>query len=155
LANRGRVIEVLEDLLRHAPHEVAILYLDLDGFKRVNDTLGHAGGDALLQAAAARLTSRLRDDATIGRIGGDEFLVVAPVDGKTNARSLASRLSGCFAEPYHVEQQLVRVGASIGIVVVECGTPIDHAMRRADLAMYAAKRGGGGAVDADALESAS
>lgn len=125
---------------------VAVMFIDLDDFKTVNDRYGHAVGDALLSNAAARMRGALRCDAVLARLGGDEFGVAVPfVDDVADARSIARRLIESLATPIRVDDLLLDVGASIGIDVIPADE-LDAAtsQRRADIAMYLAKRAGKG-----------
>ena len=135
----------------------AVMFLDLDGFKRVNDGLGHAVGDALLCRVAERLSARLKGSDTLARMGGDEFAVlVRRVDGPAEALGIAERLIGAFDEPFEIDGARVRVGTSVGIGHFPCdGTSAEELLRHADAAMYRAKRlGKGRAVRFDrALEA--
>ena len=146
LANRA----LLRDRLTHAllardrdQRVVALLYLDLDGFKQVNDTLGHAEGDRLLVEAAARLAEAARPGDTVARLGGDEFAVLLELgsdDG--HAWPIAQRLLDRLAAPYVLSGTEVRVTASVGITVAGPGSDADVLLLEADLAMYAAKSAG-------------
>jgi diguanylate cyclase (GGDEF)-like protein/PAS domain S-box-containing protein len=125
---------------------IAVLYLDLDGFKSVNDSFGHPVGDALLCQVAGRLRNGVRNADTVARLGGDEFAVIqaAPRDGK-DATTLAKRLIAIIGEPYELDGQQVVVGASLGIALApEDGVGADELIQRADLALYAAKAAGRG-----------
>jgi diguanylate cyclase (GGDEF)-like protein len=149
LPNRVLLIDRVKQTLSRARrdhHSVALLFIDLDSFKDINDTLGHASGDALLQAVADRFTRTLRDSDTVARIGGDEFVVLA--EGITLAAGpelVAERLLGVLEEPFHLTDDSdspVTTSASIGIAV----GPRDSAedlLRDADVALYAAKTAGG------------
>ncbi|GAB2603065.1 hypothetical protein Aab01nite_84970 [Paractinoplanes abujensis] len=126
---------------RQAGHRFAVLLLDLNGFKAVNDTLGHAAGDVLLIEVAQRLTGLLRESDTVARLGGDEFVVLLdglPADGTEQVvrDSIALRLT----EPYAIDGGRVTVGVSIGVALsgVNADDP-DHLLREADAAMYRAK----------------
>ena len=124
---------------------VAIMFLDLDGFKQVNDRHGHAAGDTLLRAVAERLANTLRDGDHVGRLGGDEFLVVAePIAGAAEAVALAQRLINSISKPIAVGPASVRVGASVGIALADGETTLsaDELLRDADLAVYKAKGSG-------------
>ncbi len=138
---------------------VAVLYLDLDNFKRVNDTLGHAVGDELLCLVASRLRHSLRADDGAGagdqpsprtnhiaRLGGDEFIVILPgMRDPGDAGAVASRLIGELQQPMHLAQHSLVVTPSIGIALYpNDGTDVDTLLRNADLAMYFAKRKGPG-----------
>lgn len=125
---------------------LALLFLDLDGFKRINDTLGHAGGDALLVATVDRLVARMRTVDTLARVGGDEFVLLCEVVGSaTDAAEIAQRLLDAVAEPLIIGTESVTVSVSIGVAVSDGGAVDPEALvRLADDAMYAAKRAGKG-----------
>jgi diguanylate cyclase (GGDEF)-like protein/PAS domain S-box-containing protein len=125
----------------------AVLYLDLDQFKDVNDTLGHAAGDDLLRQVAGRLRAVCRTTDTIARFGGDEFAVIAPHVGEpADAAALATALIEAIAVPFTVQGNRVGTGCSIGIVVHEAGTTAaETLLSQADLALYRAKADGRGA----------
>ncbi|HZQ83901.1 MAG TPA: GGDEF domain-containing protein [Acidimicrobiales bacterium] len=152
LANRS----LLWDRIGHAialggreHRTLAVLYLDLDGFKQVNDTLGHAAGDQLLAAIAERLRAVMRPAETVARIGGDEFAVLVEGVDEHSPEALAQRLLDALATPFAVAPHRIVVGASIGIAVSR-GIPshptADELVRTADAAMYDAKRAGKGRV---------
>jgi diguanylate cyclase (GGDEF)-like protein len=128
--------------------EVALLLIDLDRFKEINDTLGHTYGDKLLRQVGPRLESVLRDGDTVARLGGDEFAVLLPsVDGETEARAVAGRLSQALHSAFDVDGVVLDVEASIGIVLSPWhGTDTEELLRNADIAMYAAKEMKAGAV---------
>jgi diguanylate cyclase (GGDEF)-like protein/PAS domain S-box-containing protein len=122
----------------------AVILVDLDGFKAVNDTFGHAHGDALLRGVAERLRQCLRAEDEVMRLGGDEFIVV--VDDAQDAQPLAERLLAALREPMTVAGTTLTVGASLGVAsTVDAAVP-DELLRNADLAMYAAKAAGRGQV---------
>jgi diguanylate cyclase (GGDEF)-like protein len=125
---------------------IAILFLDLDRFKTVNDTLGHQRGDELLAAVAGRLKASIRKSDLVARLGGDEFAIVQTgVEQPANATALARRLIDAVAAPYELEGRQVVVGASIGIALAPGdGLTRDDLLRSADLAMYRAKTHGRG-----------
>ena len=145
LANRALFErQVRRSLLRASgpsSGEVAVLFLDLDGFKEVNDSLGHDHGDLLLVAVAERLRGCVRDNDTVARLGGDEFAVlVAAVDGAEQAHNVAARITTDLREPFIVNDRETHVRASIGIAVAEAdGIDAGPVLRNADLAMYRAK----------------
>jgi diguanylate cyclase (GGDEF)-like protein len=157
LANRALFLDRLEHALDRAERSrqpVSVAFVDLDGFKAVNDTLGHAAGDALLVGVAGRLRGALRSADTLARLGGDEFAVL--VEQGDDATAAARRLLGTLRDPFHVHGRSVAVTASIGVATVEAGhdTGTDAATRaatllhRADVAMYAVKASGKGDVAA-------
>ncbi|WP_443054306.1 putative bifunctional diguanylate cyclase/phosphodiesterase [Streptomyces sp. IBSBF 2435] len=125
----------------------AVLYVDLDGFKAVNDSIGHQAGDHLLTQAARRLRDALRTGDTAARLGGDEFAVLVCGTLEHQITEIAERLRAALCEPYRVDGGEVRVGASIGIAFAEPGTSAVELMRNADLAMYRAKQAGKGRVE--------
>jgi diguanylate cyclase (GGDEF)-like protein len=123
---------------------LALLYIDLDGFKLVNDSLGHVTGDVLLVQVAERLGSRLRKSDTLARIGGDEFTAVLKgLRKKGEARTVAENLLQALTLPFHIEGQEITIGASIGISTYPdlANDEIDL-LQQADNAMYSAKRSG-------------
>ncbi|MGY1785689.1 GGDEF domain-containing protein [Geodermatophilus sp. SYSU D00698] len=122
-----------------------VLLLDLDGFKAVNDGLGHAAGDDLLRTVGARLRGALRPSDVLARLGGDEFAVLLPGADAVLARECAARLHRVLVEPVAVAGRVVRVGASIGLATtLGDGRTIESLLAAADAGMYAAKAGGGG-----------
>ncbi len=145
LANRAlfrdRVQHALAGAGRH-PTGIAVLFLDLDGFKTVNDSLGHASGDLLLLAAAQRLISCVRPADTVARLGGDEFAVLIDEATEQVATATATRVLKALDEPVTIENRKVVVSASIGIVLGDVGEVADELLRQADTAMYAAKAAG-------------
>jgi diguanylate cyclase (GGDEF)-like protein len=158
LPNRVLFRERVSHAIRRAERtqeEMALILVDLDAFKQVNDTLGHQNGDLLLRLVAERVMGCLRDGDTVARIGGDEFAIlpIAPT-GVAGAAQIAWRVLAALEEPFLVGGATVDLRASIGIAVVpEHGNNIDDLMRRADLAMYDAKRHRSGcAIFADAQE---
>jgi diguanylate cyclase (GGDEF)-like protein/PAS domain S-box-containing protein len=149
LPNRSLLHDRLQLAIRaaHRDNEIgALLVMDLDGFKGVNDAYGHAAGDRLLQMVAERLQGELRSSDTVARLGGDEFAVVLPdVGGEEGAQSGADKLVAALRKPFRVEGHQVRISASIGLSLFPVhGEDGDLLMRMADSAMYAAKRSGGG-----------
>lgn len=122
----------------------AVLCLDLDNFKSVNDTLGHQCGDELLRQLSRRLARNLREQDTLARLGGDEFAVVLPGIEKTDdLRQMAQRLIDAMREPFQVDGHTVPVSVSIGIAVATAQEDgADHLLRYADMALYEAKRNG-------------
>jgi len=137
---------------------VALLFLDLDGFKPINDTLGHKCGDQVLQEIAQRLLRVARHSDTVARVGGDEFVLLAHDLGtplEFGARALAEKCLTVIAEPLSLQQTDWQLGVSIGIAVCEAGCDAEQLLQAADKAMYEAKRlGRGRYVIAPALEAA-
>jgi diguanylate cyclase (GGDEF)-like protein len=124
--------------------KVALMYLDLDNFKHINDRLGHAAGDMLLQSTAKRLLASVRATDTVSRQGGDEFVILLPeVEGERGATLAAEKLIDAMAEPHMVEGHTLHVTLSIGISIYpDDGTDAEAVIRNADTAMYHAKRTG-------------
>jgi diguanylate cyclase (GGDEF)-like protein len=138
-----------EACLRGAVGQAApfsLLYLDLDEFKRVNDTFGHQVGDALLRRAAKRLEACIREQDTIARYGGDEFVIIQmSTYCAGDAALLARRIINVLGQPYEIDGQTVSIGVSIGITIVaDRSTRTDTILRDADVALYKAKRAGRG-----------
>lgn len=148
LPNRLLLRERMQEVVRNALRDerCAIMCLDLDRFKMVNDTLGHPVGDALLVAVSERLTSLLRSNDVIARLGGDEFAIIQQhVRKQSESARLARRIIAELSRPYVIEGHKVQIGTSIGIEIVDisCLNP-DEALRNADLALYEAKAQGRG-----------
>ena len=139
-----RVETVLSQLRRS--ESIAVLSLDLDHFKNVNDTLGHPIGDLLLKAAADRMRSCVRSEDLVARLGGDEFAIVqVPSTQSSDVNALAARLIECVGAPYDLDGHQVIVGTSVGIAIAPGdGDKPDQLMKNADLALYRAKADGGG-----------
>ena len=124
---------------------LTLLCLDLDGFKTINDTLGHPAGDALLVQVAARLRSCIRGRDMVGRLGGDEFALLMVDSDEAGAGVLAQRLLAVVSEPYELDGTVIRIGVSIGIMMApEGGLDARTLLKSADLAMYQAKQEGRG-----------
>jgi diguanylate cyclase (GGDEF)-like protein/PAS domain S-box-containing protein len=146
LPNRAALTQFLEDQL-DAAVPVAVLFLDLDRFKVVNDSLGHSAGDDLLRSVAGRLSSTCRDGDMVARLGGDEFVLVAVNLDERAATALADRVHQVLAVPVTVAGHELVISASIGIVLSDPSTPHDEAealLRDADVSMYRAKSKGRG-----------
>nr|WP_281373287.1 GGDEF domain-containing protein [Kineococcus aurantiacus] len=147
LANRAGLLDGLDRLLERATARgtrVAVCFVDLDGFKAVNDRYGHAAGDELITAAAGRLRTGCRSADLVGRLGGDEFLT-ATADPGTDAQALAvaGRLVEALSRPFALSAGSVRVGASVGLALATAaGRTGEDLVRAADDAMYAAKAAG-------------
>ena len=145
LANRTHLHEELAAALAAGPPgTVSLLLIDLDGFKAVNDTLGHPAGDALLAAVAGKLTAAVRDGDLAARLGGDEFAVLLRDCGPGEAELTSQRILRSLRIPVAIGDSHVRAGASIGAAHGDAGQDVEALMRQADLAMYAAKRDGKG-----------
>lgn len=146
LPNRRLLADRLDLAVRHAhrqQHRLAIIFLDLDHFKQVNDTLGHAAGDELLLKVSDRLRSYLREDDTLARLSGDEFIVVLHITELDDVTRVARRLIDSVSAPLDIEGQVFRVGCSIGISFYpEDATSAQGLIRCADTAMYQAKQEG-------------
>jgi diguanylate cyclase (GGDEF)-like protein/PAS domain S-box-containing protein len=140
---RDRLLNALA-LARRDERPAAVLFLDLDAFKLVNDTLGHTLGDRLLQAVADRLRASVREGDTIARVGGDEFTVLlCSVGGVEDAVAVAQKLLEAVAEPFHLEGHQLYATASIGVgLFPEDGQDADTLLKNADVAMYRAKEAG-------------
>jgi diguanylate cyclase (GGDEF)-like protein len=158
IANRALFADRVEHALalqQRCPTGVAVIFCDLDGFKPVNDGLGHAAGDALLREVADRLLQCLRPSDTVARLGGDEFAVL--LERPADARPVAERIVAVLAEPYLLDDAAVRITVSVGMAAADpqdarAGATAGWLLRQADGAMYAAKANGGGrAVHAAAL----
>jgi diguanylate cyclase (GGDEF)-like protein/PAS domain S-box-containing protein len=149
LPNRGRVRQLLGEALRSATSgnvPCAIMFLDLDGFKPVNDTFGHPKGDAVLRAVAKRLVDEVGESGHVGRMGGDEFaIVVTDAQSRRKVEQLADRIIVAIKEPYVVDQTEIRIGVSIGCAFGPIdGATVDDLILKADLALYQAKDAGRG-----------
>ncbi len=149
LPNRSLILDRAEHMLQRAHREstdAAALFIDLDNFKTVNDTLGHAAGDELLQAVAARLSGVLRGSDTVGRLGGDEFVVLAEgVSLAAGPELVAERILDVLREPFHLQGRdtaPITVSASVG--VARGGSCVGDLLRDADIALYRAKAAGKG-----------
>ncbi len=139
---------------RASDHDTAVLYIDLDGFKQVNDTIGHQAGDELLIQAARRLGDSVRAGDIAARLGGDEFAALITGDGTRDLAArefriheIADRLRIKLSEPYRIDGRDVRVAASIGVAFADPGVSPAGLLRNADLAMYRAKQAGKGRVE--------
>ena len=149
LANRALLRDRLELALLRLPRAgspVAVLFIDLDHFKQVNDRFGHAAGDRLLGEVGVRLRGAVRQEDTAARLGGDEFVVLCEaVSGRKEAEAIAGRVCSALAAPWPIDGEEVSAKASIGLVVTAVADrSADELIDDADAAMYAAKAGGGG-----------
>ena len=149
LLNRSSFYAMIDEALRRTARSqtVAVLSIDLDHFKSVNDTLGHPVGDLLLKAVAGRMSDSIRGEDFVARLGGDEFAIVQvlPSDTPPDVASFAARLIETLVAPYVLSDHQVVIGASIGIALSPTdGGEADVLMKNADLALYRAKADGGG-----------
>jgi diguanylate cyclase (GGDEF)-like protein/PAS domain S-box-containing protein len=149
LANRGHFVEAVEHAIARSRRDrtmFAVLYLDIDHFKDVNDTLGHPVGDRLLQAIAGRLRSRVRETDTIARFGGDEFAILqTTLQDATDAARLAGTLLDLLTQPFHIDGNEIRTAASVGITTGDAADrDVEALLAHADIALYRAKSEGRG-----------
>jgi len=149
LPNRHWFLNFVPQALSHAQasgHGAALLFVDLDEFKQVNDSHGHAVGDRLLKSAADRLLSQLRPGDRVARFGGDEFIVLlSPFDSDQQVAAVAARIIGAFAKPFAIADEQHMIGASVGISVFpRDGLDAATLIRHSDIAMYAGKNEGKG-----------
>ena len=145
LPNRACVLDRIDQAIlsgRRSGSPTAVLLLDLNGFKEVNDSLGHLVGDRVLQCLGPRVTGVLREADTLGRLGGDEFCVVLPdVTGPAEAAAVSRRIMVALEEPLVIDGMPIRIGASCGIALAPAdGATPEELLAAADVSMYAAKR---------------
>lgn len=142
--NRAAVMQILDDALARPGERMAVVFIDLDRFKAINDELGHAAGDELLVVAADRLRSVVRGDDVVGRIGGDEFLVVCPrVSSAEEAIDIAERVAAVMRREVELQVGMIDMRASVGVAWTGSETTdADELVARADAAMYESKRRG-------------
>jgi diguanylate cyclase (GGDEF)-like protein len=131
-------------LAKRNSYKLSVLFLDLDGFKKINDTLGHEAGDLLLQEVARRLKTIIRDSDTVARVGGDEFVFVLDnIGSDENASLTASKIIAALSEPFELHGKQCHVGGSIGISIFpDNSDQIGKLVKHADDAMYLAKQSG-------------
>lgn len=144
LANRVLFSEELSRALSPRPDrrpraDVGVLYIDLDGFKAINDTFGHDAGDEVLQISAHLLRSQVRPQDTVARLGGDEFAVCAPRISPAGLLALSQRISAALGEPHQIHGRQVHVCGSVGSHLARSGNSVADAIRCADQAMYLVK----------------
>ncbi len=147
LANRRLLIERASLVVAHARRNksgMAVMYLDLDGFKQINDTWGHDAGDILLKMAAGRLVDAVRQEDTVARLGGDEFVIaLSQIGNADDAAKVAAKLMTAMSQPYDLQGRTVNMTASAGVAIYPVhGEDVDTLMKSADLALYDAKRAG-------------
>jgi diguanylate cyclase (GGDEF)-like protein/PAS domain S-box-containing protein len=143
LPHRGLLVDRLEGALSRARRSglpVGVVFLDLDDFKQVNDSGGHAVGDGVLRETAARLRAAVRESDMVARLGGDEFVVVAEQGDPASYAALAAHLAETLARPVRIGQTLVPLSASVGLAVCAGSTDADTALAAADRAMYETKQ---------------
>jgi two-component system cell cycle response regulator len=145
LPNRRLLMDRLSLAIAHAHRNkraMAVMFLDLDGFKQINDTLGHDTGDAMLSMVAARLVAAVRQEDTVARLGGDEFVIVLwELNHAEDMDKLASKLINDVSQPYSIQGRSVNMTVSIGIGIYPThGEESESLMKSADLALYEAKR---------------
>jgi diguanylate cyclase (GGDEF)-like protein len=147
LPNRRLLEDRIATTLQHANrnhHKAAIMYIDLDGFKAINDTYGHAYGDEVLKTIAKRLLDCSRKEDTVARLGGDEFMVVlSEVTGLADAQGPAAKIVEAVSEPIFINDLTLGLSTSIGISIYpDDAETVDSLISIADYALYEAKRGG-------------
>ncbi len=146
LVNRGEFLSQVGSLLHHKARSgtrVALLFIDIDDFKAINDTRGHEAGDIVITELARRVTACVRADDVVSRYGGDEFVAaLTAVHGIEDAQAVAEKIQIAVREPIVLNSHSIRVTVSMGIALVEPGEGMSESLRRADLALYAAKSHG-------------
>ena len=147
LPNRSFMTRILDDRIRQSSRygrQFSVFFLDLDGFKQINDTLGHDAGDDLLREVAKRLEQALRKSDTVARMGGDEFMVILPeIESEEQVAAVARKILRALSEPFLLLGERFRVTSSVGISLYpRDGTDEQALLKNADIAMYAAKDGG-------------
>lgn len=147
LANRRLLQQRLKETLEQAPQQpLALVFIDLDHFKPINDTFGHETGDLLLKLVAERMGECVREEDLVARLGGDEFVIMLP-DTDASALAVADKLHHCLHHPFQLEQQALRISGSIGVALYpDHGADPKTLMHHADQAMYQAKHHGRGRV---------
>ena len=147
LANRRLLADRMAMALVHAHRNksaMAVVYLDLDGFKQINDTLGHGVGDSLLKMVAERLVATVREEDTVARVGGDEFIIALwHINDSDYATTAASRAIEAVSRPYIIDGSTISISTSAGVSIYpDHGEDADTLMKSADTALYEAKRAG-------------
>jgi diguanylate cyclase (GGDEF)-like protein len=145
LANRRHFTQCLHDACAQSTrsgHPIAVVYIDLNEFKAINDSLGHEAGDKTLQLVAQRLSNALRTQDLLARIGGDEFaIIINPCGTRKELAELCDRLQAAIGEPFTIGESRLNVGASIGTAIYPAeGTDIEQVLKQADIDMYSAKQ---------------
>ena len=148
--SRARILEVLSEVLerqKETPGGTAVIFIDLCGFKTVNDEFGHATGDQVLKVAGNRLRFAIRQYDRVGRFGGDEFLVVCPrVETAPMSLEIAKRMTASLTQPVHGTSNVVELRASVGVAWSSAIIDADTLVAQADHAMYDSKRSGSSTV---------
>jgi two-component system, cell cycle response regulator len=147
LPNRRLLMDRLSLSIAHARRNkcaMAVMYLDLDGFKQINDTLGHDAGDTLLSTVAARLVAAVRQEDTVARLGGDEFVIALwELSHADDVAELVSKVMQALSQPYSIQGRDVSMTASVGVSIYPThGEQVETLMKSADMALYEAKRTG-------------
>ena len=147
LPNRRLLMDRLSLAIAHAHRNkstMAVMYLDLDGFKQINDTLGHDAGDTLLRMVADRLVAAVRQEDTVARMGGDEFVIgLWELSHAEGVAKLVSKVIQAVSQPYNIQDRSVSMTASVGVSIYPMhGKEVETLMKSADLAMFEAKRTG-------------
>ena len=144
--NRRKALSVIQSLIRRGDESFGVIFIDLDGFKKINDVYGHAAGDAILQNVASRLKRELRTEDVVCRIGGDEFLcIISPPANAGGIEEIAQRLRPAIARAYAIDGNRFELDCSVGVSVYPNDGKDAHVLlARADRAMYSAKASGGG-----------
>lgn len=147
LPNRYLLQDRLKQVLAHdrrTQEQAAVLFVDLDHFKIINDTLGHATGDLLLREVAARLNANIRTEDTAARHGGDEFIILLQnITGSQEAKLVAQKILNELIRPFHIRGKELHIGGSIGIAMFPSdGDDVETLLRCSDIAMYYAKKSG-------------
>jgi len=143
LANRNLFSEQLANVIKIDPLHSAVLFMDIDDFKAINDTLGHPIGDEVIKIVAARLTSVIRTQDLVARLGGDEFAIILRNLEQTNINNLVARIFEIFAQRFTINELSLEIKVSIGAALIELGQTSDVILQRADIAMYLVKGRGG------------
>ena len=147
LPNRRLLMDRISLAIAHAHRNkstMAVMYLDLDGFKQINDSLGHDAGDTLLRLVADRLVATVRQEDTVARMGGDEFVIaLVELSHAEDAANLVSKAIQAVSQPYRIQGRDVSMTASVGVGIYPVhGEDVETLMKSADLALYEAKRSG-------------
>ena len=146
LANRSHLLDQLEQVVggnRRTTDQHAVLYCDLDHFKEINDTYGHAAGDQVLRGVAERIRASVREGDIVARLGGDEFIIVLQgIRGSSVAQAVADKVRAAMREPLMIDGSNLACSVSIGVAMVRAESTPDLVLREADSALYRAKQSG-------------